>query len=135
MIFFYNFSFCFFFWVLCGWVTKVSWLKGWQNIFNKCKKLWTYLNDRLRIVLRRASVDSKWSWRWWFSWPCSPFWCNKWVCEFAPSFSMLSELVRDAVLSKAAMSSIVVNSDGFYMFSEWHAWHDVDPNFTVLYSF
>lgn len=68
----------------------------------------TYLKDRFLIVLRLAKLAKLWS--------TSPLRCNRCVCELTFSLSKLNDPARDPVFSNAAISSIVVNSDGFCVY-------------------
>lgn len=70
----------------------------------------SYLNERFLMVLRLAKFAKL------FVWSDSPFWWwwRRCVCELTFSFSKLKDPARDPVFSNAAMSNIVVNSDGFW---------------------
>lgn len=76
-----------------------------------------YLKDRFLIVFRLAKFAK-------LVWSTSPFcwwFVRRCVCElaFSCSFSKLNDPARDPVFSNAAMSSIVVKSDGFCSCIRW----------------
>lgn len=105
------------------------WICGGRVI--ALKKWLSYLNDRFLIVLRRAKFAKL---LWWSTikllWSTSPFWWNdkRCVCELTFSLSKLNDPARDPVFSNAAMSNIVVNSDGFCVCVFLYS------NFFVVYS-
>lgn len=88
----------------------------WFMCVSECQKnmkisvLVSHLNDRFLIVLRLAKFAKL------FVWSTSPFWWwwRRCVCELTFSFSKLKDPAREPVFSNAAMSNIVVNSDGFW---------------------